>query len=177
MAQSIRALVAADLPKVREIIDANELFPSEMLVEMTSGYLARAADAGRWIVLCDGGGGGGGSGGEGAEGAPLGVAYYKAEYMTSGTWNVLLLAVHPSSQGQGVGQRLMNHLGAQLEAEGVRLIIVETSSLPAFERTRAFYSEKCGYEQEARIRDFYDAGEDKIVFRKTFGTPNGRGSW
>jgi len=171
MAQSIRAMVAADLPKVREIIDANELFPSEMLVEMTSGYLAGTVDAGRWIVLCDG------SGDEGAEGASLGVAYYKAEYMTSGTWNVLLLAVHPSSQGQGVGQRLMNHLGAQLEAEGVRLIIVETSSLPAFERTRAFYSEKCGYEQEARIRDFYDAGEDKIVFRKTFGTPNGRGSW
>jgi hypothetical protein len=37
--------------------------------------------------------------------------------------------------------------------------------LPTFERTRAFYA-KNGYDQEARIRDFYKSGEDKIVFRK-----------
>ena len=43
--------------------------------------------------------------------------------------------------------------------------LVETSGLPEFERARAFYR-KCGYEEEARIREFYNAGEDKIVFRK-----------
>ncbi|MEM9508310.1 MAG: GNAT family N-acetyltransferase, partial [Cyanobacteria bacterium P01_E01_bin.35] len=26
---------------------------------------------------------------------------------------------------------------------------------------------KCGYEQEAQIREFYQAGEDKIIFRKS----------
>ena len=40
-----------------------------------------------------------------------------------------------------------------------------TSGLPSFERTRGFYR-LCGYDEEARIRDFYQAGEDKIVFRK-----------
>ena len=42
---------------------------------------------------------------------------------------------------------------------------METSGLASFESTRKFYR-KCGYEEEARIREFYQAGEDKIVFRK-----------
>jgi ribosomal protein S18 acetylase RimI-like enzyme len=43
--------------------------------------------------------------------------------------------------------------------------LVETSGLPKYDRARAFYT-KCGYEEEARIRDFYTTGDDKIVFRK-----------
>ncbi len=52
-----------------------------------------------------------------------------------------------------------------LGVRGARVLLVETSGLPLFERTRAFYC-KCGYEEEARIRDFYKAGDDKIVYRK-----------
>ncbi len=52
-----------------------------------------------------------------------------------------------------------------MTARGGRMLLVETSGLPDFERTRAFYR-KCGYEEEARIRDFYAAGDDKVVFRK-----------
>ncbi len=32
--------------------------------------------------------------------------------------------------------------------------------------TRDFYF-KCDYEKEAQIREFYQAGEDKIIFRKS----------
>lgn len=53
-----------------------------------------------------------------------------------------------------------------LAARGERVLLVETSGLASFERTRAFYR-KCGYDEEARIREFYQAGEDKIVFRKS----------
>ncbi len=97
--------------------------------------------------------------------APIGVAYYAPERMTSGTWNVLLIAVHPAHEGSGCGTALMRHVEADLAAHGARVVLVETSGLPEFERTRAFYR-GIGYHQEARIRDFYDAGEDKIVFSK-----------
>jgi ribosomal protein S18 acetylase RimI-like enzyme len=45
------------------------------------------------------------------------------------------------------------------------VLLVETSGLPAFARARAFYRAR-GFDEEARIRDFYAAGEDKIVFWK-----------
>ena len=48
---------------------------------------------------------------------------------------------------------------------GGRLLPVETSGGEEFEYVRAFYR-KSGYDEEARIREFYKAGDDKIVFRK-----------
>jgi ribosomal protein S18 acetylase RimI-like enzyme len=53
----------------------------------------------------------------------------------------------------------------RLAGRGARMLLVETSGLDGFARTRAFYR-RLGYGEEARIRDFYRAGEDKIVFRK-----------
>ena len=40
--------------------------------------------------------------------------------------------------------------------------------LDEFERTRQFYR-GLGYDEEARIREFYAAGEDKITYRKSLG--------
>ena len=44
-------------------------------------------------------------------------------------------------------------------------LIIETSSLDEYAPARGLYR-KLGYEEEARLRDFYDAGDDKIVFCK-----------
>ena len=85
--------------------------------------------------------------------------------MTEGTWNLLLIAVHPDYQGKGYGTSILNYIEQMLAARGERLLLIETSSLDSFELTQAFYL-KCGYEKEAQIREFYQAGKDKIVFRK-----------
>jgi len=96
---------------------------------------------------------------------PVGVAYYAPERMTEGTWNLYMIAVRPDRQRQGRGAALLHHVEHALIARNARLLLVETSGLASFERTRVFYH-KCGYEVEARIREFYKAGEDKVIFRK-----------
>jgi energy-coupling factor transporter ATP-binding protein EcfA2 len=45
------------------------------------------------------------------------------------------------------------------------LLLADTSGTAAFSRTRAFYRE-IGYLEEARIRDFWADGDDKVVFSK-----------
>src|SRR3954464_9485975 len=70
---------------------------------------------------------------------PVGVAYYAPERMTDGTWNLYMLAVHPGRQRQGRGTALVRYIEQELAARGARLLLIETSGLGSFERTRAFY--------------------------------------
>ncbi|MDJ0695576.1 GNAT family N-acetyltransferase [Mastigocoleus sp. MO_188.B34] len=94
------------------------------------------------------------------------AAYCAPERMTNGTWNLLFLAVRPDRQGQGRGTAMVRYVEQILKERGGRLLLIET--LASFKDTRKFYC-KCGYEEEARIRDFYEAGYDKIVYRKVLG--------
>ena len=149
--KTIRPTTPDDLPALKKIIDGTELFPSDLLDDMTAGYFANDEEGGCWLTYDDS--------------KPVAVAYYVPERMTEGTWNALLLAVRPERQGKGLGAALMRHVEQTLAERGERVLLVETSGLDAFERTRNFYR-KIGYKEEARIREFYAAGEDKVVFRK-----------
>jgi ribosomal protein S18 acetylase RimI-like enzyme len=96
---------------------------------------------------------------------PVGMAYVAPERMTEGTWNLYLIAVHPHHQKQGRGKSILRHVEQVLKERGERILLVETSGTEDFEYVREFYR-KNGYKEEARIREFYTAGVDKIVFRK-----------
>lgn len=146
----IRPVTASDLPSLRQVIGAAGLFPADLLDGTVAVYLQDDGDD-LWLA-CDAGG-------------PGGVLYCAPERLTEGTWNMLLVAVHPDRQREGLGTALVQHLEALLAARGERILLVETSGLPEFEATRAFYCRR-GYAEEARIREFYRDGEYKIVFRK-----------
>jgi ribosomal protein S18 acetylase RimI-like enzyme len=76
-----------------------------------------------------------------------------------------MIAVRGDMQGQGHGAALTHAVEQALQAQGQRVLLVETSGLPDFARTRRFYV-KCGYAEEARVRDYYTVGEDMVLFRK-----------
>ncbi|AFY97053.1 GNAT family N-acetyltransferase [Chamaesiphon minutus] len=100
----------------------------------------------------------------------VGIAYVAPERMTEGTWNLYLIGIHPDRQRQGRGAALIAHVEQMLAKRGVRVLLVETSGTESFEYVRAFYRQS-GYDEEARIREFYTAGVDKIVFRKAIVAP------
>jgi ribosomal protein S18 acetylase RimI-like enzyme len=150
----IRPTEISDLPSIKEVITACGLFPAEMLDDMVGPFLAKDSAQEFWLTLEDD--------------KPFGIAYCAPERMTEGTWNLLLIALHPSRQGKGHGSRLMRHVEERLNEARQRILLVETSGLPEFASTRNFYA-KLGYNHEARIRDYYNAGEDKIVFWKSIG--------
>jgi len=151
---TIRPIGSADLPHLKPIIDATEMFPSGMLDDMIAGYLTKAAgNEDIWFTAAD------------AEDRPVSVAYCAPEQLTEGTWNLYLIAVDPAVQSKGFGRQMMDYLEELLRERGMRILLVETSGLPEFERTRAFY-DGCGYTRAAVIPEFYGVGEDKVVFWK-----------
>lgn len=147
----IRPVIPNDLPALKAVIDANKLFPSHMLDEMISDYFTNEDTNEYWLTYDDDN--------------PIAIAYCAPEKMTEGTWNLYLIAVHPDFQKKGFGVSILRHIEQKLANRGGRILLIETSGLESFEGTREFYR-KCGYEKEAKIREFYQAGEDKIIFRK-----------
>ena len=91
---------------------------------------------------------------------------------TEGTFDLYWLAVDPASQGKGVGRALVREVERDLRSRGARLLLVETSSRPDYENTRAFYA-RCGYTEAARIKDFYAPADDRIMLTTRLTTQRG----
>lgn len=140
-----------DSSAIGAIADATELFPSDMLEAMMEPFLQQAARD-IWFV------------GETA-GEVVAFGFCEPERMTEGTWNLLAIGVLPVRQGQGLGAQMMTYLENALARQGERILVVETMGTPELAATRAFYL-KNGYVEEARIREFYEAGADKVIFWK-----------
>lgn len=141
------------MPGLKNIIDSTGLFPSELLDEMVLPFFQQTEKTEYWLT-CE------------QDSVLKAVAYFAPERMTNCTYNLLLIAVHSDFQGRGTGRELTAYIERFLKDRGVRIILVETSGLPDFERTRAFYTQN-GYRVEAKIAEYYARGEDKIVFWKS----------
>ncbi|MBF9050318.1 GNAT family N-acetyltransferase [Roseobacter sp. HKCCD9010] len=147
----IKATSTDDIAGLQAVLDGTELFPSEMLPDMLAPALAGETEAFWLTCLCDG--------------EAVGLCYTVPEDLADGTWNMLALAVRPDLQGKRIGAALVKAAEERLKDRGQRILIVDTSSSDDFALTRKFYAQN-GYEEEARIRDFWADGDDKVVFRK-----------
>ena len=140
------------IPALKSIIEGIELFPSEYLDGMMNDFFTNPNTSDCWLTML-------------VDEVPVAIVYFAPEKMTEGTYNLYLVAINKDFQSKGLGTEIMNYVELLLKESGNRILIVETSGLSEFENTRTFY-EKCNYNKEAIIRDFYKEGEDKVVFWK-----------
>lgn len=94
-----------------------------------------------------------------------GFVYYAPTAMTDRTWELWWIAVDQRRHGRGTGGRMLAEVEQDVRHLGGRLLLIETSSTPAYVPTRGFYL-KHGYVEAARIPDFYADGDDKVIFAK-----------
>jgi len=152
----IRTITPSDSIEVITVSIAAGLFPSEesaFLEAMLANYFNGNRDAGHVCVI------------DVEDDLSYGVAYYEPALATDRTWYLTMIAVRSDHQGRGRGAALMRYIENVLQAEGQRILLVETSGMPDFALTRRFYT-KLGYEEEARVRDYFSAGDDMVLFRK-----------
>ena len=153
----IRPVEPRDRDRIRALVAATGHFsPAEVdtAVELVDEALADGEASGYLIhVAADG------------DAPALGYVCLGPTPLTDGTYDLYWIAVDPATQGRGVGRALLAFAEDEVRRRGGRLLLIETSSQELYGNTVRFY-ERAGYELAARIRNFYRAGDDKLVFAK-----------
>lgn len=151
-----RTILPADRPAIEELLGATGFFnPEEIVValELVDDRLANGtASHYRFLVAEEGG-------------VAVGYACWGPIPGTVAAADLYWIAVHPRSQGQGVGRVLLEEAERWIAEEGRSRIYVETATRAQYAPTRAFYS-RCGYRLEAELADFYAPGDGKAIFLK-----------
>lgn len=149
-------MIPADKLSITKILhNTSEFKPAEVVVaeELIDSYLENPAGSGYHILVAE------------VDSAVAGYICYGPTPLTEGTWDIYWVVVAPEKQDQGIGSALMKSAEREiLKAKG-RLAIIETSSTPAYEKTRRFHISH-GYEMVACIPDFYAPRDDKLILRK-----------
>jgi ribosomal protein S18 acetylase RimI-like enzyme len=151
-----RHMLKKDKPALMKILrNTPEFKPSEVVVaeEVIDSYLNDSVSSGYSVLVAEDGSG------------VVGYICYGPTPLTDGTWDLYWQAVSREKQGQGIGSTLMKAAEKEIRKAKGRLALIETSSTPAYEKTRRFHF-GLGYEIIARIPDFYSPGDDKVILQK-----------
>lgn len=149
-------VLPADRQAVRRIVASTGFFsPAEIdvAVELVDERLARGAASGYHFVFAE------------QRGHTIGYSCYGPIACTVASYDLYWIAVDKSCQGQGLGRRLLQDAESRICQAGGRRIYLDTSGRAQYTSTRAFY-EHFGYQRAATLKDFYDLGDDKVIYAK-----------
>ncbi len=141
---------------VRAIVESTGFFNAaevEIAVELVDERLAKGPASGYHFVFAE------------RDGRVGGYACYGHITGTAASYDLYWIAVDASHRRGGLGRRLMAETERLIRESGGQRIYAETSNRGQYAPTRAFY-ERCGYQLEALLKDFYAAGDDKAIFVK-----------
>lgn len=95
----------------------------------------------------------------------LGYVCFGPHSLTEGTYDIYWIAVAPEAHHRGIGRALLHEAEEEIIARGGRKVLIETSSSPLYSPAHALYAH-CGYQVEAVVHDFYQDGDDLLIFSK-----------
>ena len=148
----------SDISAVRKILESSGFFHDYEVsvgVELVEEHLAKGSEkSGYYFLFADA-----------PDGDTIGYTCYGPIACTLGSFDLYWIAVHNDFRGRGLGQQLLAETEKAIVKAGGRRIYIETSSREIYQPTRKFY-EKCRYDVEAVLKDFYATGDSKFVFVK-----------
>ena len=152
----IRPSLPTDIPTLLDLTRATGVFKPheiEALDEVLADYFTSNQQLGHIAVSDE------------RDGQVVGYAYYAPAAMTDRSWYLYWIAIRNDQQARGIGAELLRYAEEDIRQHNGRVLFIETSSLPHYDKTRRFYL-KQHYEITAQLRDFYSDGDDMVVFRK-----------
>ncbi len=146
-----------DMEAVRRIVDGTGFFrpdETDVAVELVEERLAKGERSGYHFWFAE------------ADNTLRGYVCFGPTPCTVGSFDLYWIVVDSAWQGAGIGRELMRRAEESSREMGGRRIYVETSGKELYRPTREFY-ERVGYREAARLADFYDVGDDKLIYEKT----------
>jgi ribosomal protein S18 acetylase RimI-like enzyme len=153
----IRPMLLADRAAIAELIASVENFnqaETDCALELVDIYLHDQKQSDYRVAVA-----------EDSASKVHGYACWGAVPLTKGAFDLYWIATRQASRGRGFGRALMHHVEQEAMLSRGRLLLVETSSKESYLKTVAFYH-RLGYEEIARIKDFYDVGDDKLILAR-----------
>lgn len=151
-------LQETDAEAIGEIVTSSGFFYQdevEVAVELAKENLGKGAEqSGYHFILAESGA------------KVLGYTCFGPIPCTKRSFDLYWIAVHEDHRHLGLGKKLIREAEIKIKALGGEKVYVETSSRDLYLATRRFYL-SCGYRVEAVLKDFYDQGDDKLIFVKS----------
>lgn len=152
----------ADCKNVRGILISSGFFYDfeiDVAEDLVKEYLKSGEASGYHFIFAE------------LEGRTVGYTCFGDIPCTKQSYDIYWIGVHEEMRGNGIGGKLLLETEHRIDALGGNGIYLETSGKEKYLPTRNFYL-KYGYAIEAHIKDFYDYGDDKVLFVKRL-RPNG----
>jgi GNAT superfamily N-acetyltransferase len=148
-----------DIARVFEIVESTKFFYDhevEIAAELVAERLAQGESTGYYFVFGE------------MDGVTVAYSCFGPITMSKTSFDLYWIATHNDYRGKGIGKKVLEETCKQAALMGCSIIIAETSGLPHYEPTRAFYNNN-KFELEAKLRDFYTLGDDKLFYTKRIG--------
>jgi GNAT superfamily N-acetyltransferase len=148
--------IESDLKRVREIIESTKFFYDhevEIAVELVAERLELGESTGYYFVFAE------------ADGKTVAYSCFGPILMSTTSFDLYWIATHNDFRGKGIGRKLLDETSKVAKSMGCKILIAETSGLPHYEPTRAFYISN-SFTLEASLKDFYTDGDDKLFYTK-----------
>jgi GNAT superfamily N-acetyltransferase len=91
-----------------------------------------------------------------------GWVYFAPTSNAEGVWDLWWIGVAPDCQRRGIGDALLRFVENHVLSAGGRLLLIETSSLLAFDPVRRFYAKR-GYAACGRMRRRSAVATDRFI--------------
>jgi GNAT superfamily N-acetyltransferase len=92
-------------------------------------------------------------------------ANYGKNSLSTHSWDLYWIAVHPDSQNKKTGSALLKAIEDDVRDSGGKILWIETSGRPLYASTEGFYKRN-GYTLQASLKDFYAPGDPKQIYSK-----------
>ena len=149
-------LIENDRKAFKELLESTAVFYDfeiDVALEIVDTFLNSGETSGYYFYAAE------------QDGQVVGYINFGPTPCTRASWDIYWMAVKKDLQGQGLGGILLKMTEDKIAAMKGENIWIETSSRADYLPTRRFYL-KTAYSQVSELSDFYDKGDNKVIFVK-----------